>query len=171
MATSLPGAVDEKRLQAIEVAAMPLFGLELRDEDAADPRVRRYLEDLAPGTALELIGEIRELREALRGVVSVLEEAGFTREAHGMLDEAERGTPAWRAVARAWEACGAAPGCVLRYTRGPARTFPTPEAALAAAVESLEMNEAYPEAIEVEGTAVMDTAAILRAWEDRHDPG
>lgn len=171
MATSLPGTVDEKRLQAIEVAAMPLFGLELREEAAADPRVRRYLEDLAPGTALELIGEVRELREALRGVVSVLEEAGFTREAYRALEEAERASPRWRAVRRAWEAGGDAPEYVLRYTRGEARTFRTPEAALAAAVESLEMNEAYPEAIEVEGTPVMNTAAILRAWEERHDPG
>jgi hypothetical protein len=62
---------------------------------------------------------------------------------------------------------------VLRWVRGShrgERTFFTPEAALAAAIEAIEVNEMYPQAIEVDGARVMDTAAILRAWEERHNP-
>ena len=77
---------------------------------------------------------------------------------------------------KVWAAAGVShptPSCVLRWVRGShrgERTFFTPEAALAAAIEAIEVNEMYPQAIEVDGARVMDTAAILRAWEERHNP-
>lgn len=176
MATPQLGLVDDTRLRAIELAAAPLSGAGLRVEPA-DPRVRRYLEDLPPGAVLELIGEVRRLRAALGAATAALEAAGLTPEAYRALPEAERESPRWRAARELWEAAGAGPGAhpfVLRYADGsgrPPRAFPTREAALEAAVEALEMGDGYPEAIEEDGVRLMDCTAILRAWEERHDPG
>lgn len=170
------GLVDDTRLQAIELAAAPLSAAEPRVEPT-DPRVRRYLEDLPPGTVLELIAEVRRLRLALEGASAALAAAGFTPEAYRALDDAERESPLWRAARQVWEAGVAEPAggaYVLRYSGGAARgarSFPTAEAALAAAIEALEMSDGYPEAIEADGVCVMDCGAILRAWEERHDPG
>ena len=51
------------------------------------------------------------------------------------------------------------------------REFASTQKALEAAIAAIETNESYPEAIHVDGGCVMDRASILRAWEDRHDPG
>lgn len=175
MATQLHASVEESRLRTIERDAAPLSQVGLGERPAGDPRVRRYLEALPPRTALDLVDELRHLRRTLEGAVAVLHHMGFTTEAYLALDDAERASPLWRAVRRAWETTGGGPEYLLHTTRGAepeVRIFASREAALDAAIEALEMCEGYPEAIELQGgRRLMDRAAILRAWEERHDPG
>jgi hypothetical protein len=174
MATQAPVLFDESRLLTIELDAAPLTEVALGAGAEDDPRLKRYLETFPPSTALHLVQEVRELRAALRGAVSVLESAGYTLDAYCRLDEAERESPEWTAVRRAREACAAWPEYVMRYTRGGqehSRSFSTREAALDGAIEVIEMREGYPRVIEMEGRNLMDCNDILHAWEDRHDPG
>lgn len=124
---------------------------------------------------LDRIENLGSLRRALASAMMALESAGYTLDAYCSLGEEERDAPAWRAVRQAWEATGKGPKYVLHLSRGSrsgVRAFATRQEALEAAIEALEMCEAYPDRIEYEGGArLMDRAAILRAWEERHDPG
>ena len=144
-------------------------------EEDGDRHLRRYTDTVLANPVHELASRVRSLRRALLGAIGALEHAGYTVKAYCALDEAERSSPTWRAVRKAWEAAGHGPRYYLRFAPGtprPMRVYPTRHAALEAAIEALEMCEGYPEAIELEGGArIMDCSAILRAWEDRHDPG
>jgi hypothetical protein len=128
-----------------------------------------------PAPQLTELDESR-LHDALAAATAAFARLGFTPDAFAETDEEERAEPLWADVLKVWAAAGVphpTPSCVLRYARGSRRgerTFFTPEAALAAAIEAIETNEMYPQAIEVDGTRVMDTAAILHAWEERHNP-
>jgi hypothetical protein len=136
--------------------------------------IEREATPLTPQVSVELCQRIRELRGALEGAVAVLDGAGYSLDAYYALDEAQRESPTWKAVRRAREACGAWPEFVMRYARGGqelSRSYPSRQAALDGAIEVLEMREGYPSAIETQGRHLMDCNAILRAWEDRHDPG
>jgi hypothetical protein len=125
-----------------------------------------------------LLPELDEsrLQDALVAATSAFARLGFTPDAFAETEEEERAEPLWTDVLKVWAAAGVphpTPSCVLRLARGSRRgerTFFTTEAALAAAIEAIEMNEMYPETIEVNGERVMDIAAILHAWEERHNP-
>lgn len=168
------GWMDESRLRTIEIDAAALSGVEFARGSPEVVKLQQYLRSLPPGTALEMVEQIRELRAALEGAVQLLEAVGYSRERHDELTNRERDSSAWRAVRRAWEAAGSGSEFVLRYTIGGKsvpRAHPTRKAALEAALEGLELGEGCPEAIEQRGIRVMDSAAILSVWEDRHDPG
>lgn len=118
------------------------------------------------------------LADALRQAVRALALRGVTPQAFAALSAPERGEEVWEAAAQAWRAAGVdfelPSRVVLRCSGGgdPEEfEFVTPRRALEAAISAIELNESYPEAIEVDGRCVMDRASILRAWEDRHDPG
>ena len=122
--------------------------------------------------------EVRLLREVLNDAVRALARRGVTPAVYATLPEADRGRELWKEAVRIWQAAGVAPEptqrVVLRCTcagQGEEQEFASPRAALEAAIASIEVNERYPEAIEVDGRCFMDRASILRAWEDRHDPG
>lgn len=167
--------LTEQTLRTIDLEAAAVTEVEVATASASDAWVRRYLAAFPPRTALQLVERARELRAGLRGAVEALEGEGYTHAAWEVLTPEEREAPVWRAVRRSWELMAETPAAVLRFSRGGeslTRAFPTPEAALHAAIDTLEMCDGYPEAIESEsGEQLMDTAAILRAWEDRHDPG
>src|SRR5687768_15026661 len=151
MATQACGVFDEVRLQTIELDAAPLTQIELGGGPEGDSRIRKYLEVLPPRAALELIRELRDVRDALDGAVAALERAGFTVEAYCALSDAEQDSPTWRAVRRARQVSGSWPEFVMRYTHGGehhARSFPTRAAALNAAIEVLEMHEGHPDWID-----------------------
>ena len=123
---------------------------------------------------LSLDEQVRELRGALEGAVEVLAAAGYSAERYRFLTEGERASPLWAKARRVWEAVRPEGAFIVRYgsgTRGPERAYTTLEAALAAAVDSVEEGDGCPESIESGGTRLMDRTAILGAWEDRHDPG
>ncbi len=122
--------------------------------------------------------EVRLLREALDDAVRVLARRGVTPSAFARLPEQERARELWVEAVRIWKAAGVAPEpaprVVLRCTAlpdGEEIEFASPQGALEAAIAAIETNESYPEAIEVDGRCIMDRASILRAWEERHDPG
>lgn len=122
--------------------------------------------------------ETQRLRAALDDAVRALARCGVTPATLATLSERERGNQLWQEAARVWTAAGVdfelPCRVVLRCTgREPseAQEFASPEVALEAAIAAIEVNESYPEAIEVDGRCIMDRASILRAWEDRHDPG
>lgn len=130
-----------------------------------------------PATQPSPSADFPELRAALDAATRVLDAAGITPEAYAALDAASRDTPFWADAKRVWAARTAAASperCVLRLARGGAitqRAYPTADAALQAAIEAIEMNEAYPRSIERDGSVVYDGAEILRQWEERHMPG
>jgi hypothetical protein len=164
--------LDETRLRMIELESSPLPA---GASGGPTDWVRRYLQELPPGAALRMVEQLREVRGALVAAVGVLERAGYDRARYEQLSEEERGSADWVTMVRCWALVGPAPVYHLRVTHGQQtreRAFPTPEAALAAAIETLEMNDGYPEAITgTGGEMVMGCAEILRAWEERHDPG
>lgn len=167
-------SMDESRLRTIEIDAAALSRVEFAREPPEAGKIQQYLRSIPPTTALEMIEQIRELRAALDGAVEVLEAAGYSQEKYDGLTDGERDSAIWSAVQRAWQAAGAGSEFVLRYSIGGkrgARAYPTCEAALEAALEGLELGEGCPEAIERRGSRLLDSAAILSAWEDRHDPG
>jgi hypothetical protein len=167
---------DEKALRMLELESAPVAGGDGGGTAAPDEGwVRRYLQACPPRLALQLVERTRALRQALGASSRALEALGYTREAYAALPAAERATTPWAAQAGAWALISAAPGAVLRFTRGEevhSREFVSPQEALNAAIEALEMCEGYPQSIENgAGERLMDAAAILRAWEERHDPG
>ena len=116
------------------------------------------------------------LHAALAAAASAFARLGYTPDAFAATEEEQRSAPLWRDVLKVWAAAGVehpTPSCILRYVRGSQRgerTFFTPEAALHAAIDAIELNEMYPQAIELDGVRIMDSAAILHAWEERHNP-
>jgi hypothetical protein len=167
-------SLDDARLNSLELQAVALTRIARPDAAVSDGQRLDYREALSPSAALELIASVRNLRQGLDSAMKALEGAGYTLAAYCALDEAGRNSAIWRAVRQAWEATGQAPKYVLRYARGNhnVAAYPSHQAALEAAIESLEMCEGYPVAIELEGgTRLMDNAAILQAWGERHDPG
>ena len=116
------------------------------------------------------------LPAGLAAAVSALGRLGYTPEAFERASDEERRSDLWCEVLQVWEAAGvphATPSCVMRYTRGPERgerTYYSAEAALSDAIDAIESNELHPEAILVDGARLMDTAAILHAWQERHNP-
>ncbi len=128
-----------------------------------------------PAPQVTRLDETR-MHDALAAATSAFARLGFTPDAFAETGEEERAEPLWADVLKVWAAAGVqhpTPAYVLRYARGSRRgerTFFTAEAALAAAIEAIEINEMYPETIEVNGERVMDIAAILHAWEERHNP-
>jgi hypothetical protein len=164
--------LDDARLLVLEKEVLSRRAL---SRSGADSRAGDSSEAVSPAIAIDLIGNVRTLRHTLSNMSNALEAAGYTHEAYLGLDATERNAPIWRAIREMWETTGKAPRYILRFAgsarRGPS-TFTTPEAALEAAIESLEMCEGYPDAIELEGGGrLMDCAAILQAWQERHDPG
>lgn len=140
--------------------------------------VQAALRSTQPETPNDLMSEVRLLREVLNDAVRVLARRGVTPAAFARLPEAERNREVWTEAVRVWRAAGVAPEppqrVVLRSTagdHGEEKVFSSPQGALEAAIAAIEENAGYPEAIEVDGRCVMDRASILRAWEDRHDPG
>lgn len=125
-----------------------------------------------------LLSEVHMLREVLGDAVRALSRRGVTPAAYAALPEPERGQEVWREAVRVWKAAGIAPlparRVVLRCSDGgpgEEHVFASAQVALEAAIAAIEANESYPEAIVVDGRCIMDRASILRAWEDRHDPG
>jgi hypothetical protein len=166
---------DENRLRMIDLEATPIPDPGASGGVPMGDWVRRYLEEFPPGAALRLLHETRQLRDALGGVIAILERNGYSRDSFATLDEAERNSDDWVAVQQCWSLTEPRPSFLLRVSRGEVTTevaFPSREEALAAAIESLEMLNGYPEAILLpDGQSVMNCAEILRAWEERHDPG
>lgn len=142
-----------------------------------DPDVRRSLESVRPRTVADLIEEIHRLRDALGGAIELLADKGYTTDAYGRLSEGEQKGEQWQAMMRLWKAAGAEPRpgsrVVLRFTTDSGhgeREYPTLQAALEAALAEVESGRDYPEGIDVDGRPVLGRSAILREWEDRHDP-
>jgi hypothetical protein len=166
---------DESRLRMIDLEATSTPASGEYEGPTREAWVRRYLEEFPPGAALRLVREIRQLRDALDRAISILDSNGYSRESFARLDEAERTSENWVAVQQCWSLTEPRPSFLLRVSRGEAvsdTAFASREEALAAAIESLEMLNGYPEAILLpDGEPVMNCAEILRAWEDRHDPG
>jgi hypothetical protein len=142
------------------------------------PEAQAALQEAQQPKAPDARSEVVHLREALRQAVRALALRGVTPAAFGSLSDEERGQEVWVSAAHAWRAAGVdfelPTRVVLRCSSGrdlEEHEFSSPRGALEAAIAAIELNESYPEAIEVDGRCVMDRASILRAWEDRHDPG
>lgn len=166
---------DENRLRMIDLEATPIPASGAHGTEPMGEWVRRYLEEFPPGAALRLVHEARQLRDALRNVIAILDSNGYSREVFDRLSEVERSNEDWVAVQKCWSLTEPRPAFLLRVSRGDVTTevaFPSRDEALAAAIESLEMLNGYPESILLpDGQPVMSCAEILRAWEERHDPG
>jgi hypothetical protein len=166
---------DENRLRMIDLEATPGVDPATQSGERMEGWARRYLQEFPPAAALRLVNETRQLRSTLLAVITILEAKGYSREAFAALSQAERSSQDWVAVQQCWSLAEAPPSFLLRVSRGELTTevaFASREEALAAAIESLEMLNGYPEAIVLpDGRPVMNCAEILRAWEERHDPG
>lgn len=142
------------------------------------PEAQAALQEAQHPNGPDTRSEIVHLSEALRQAVRALALRGVTPAAYASLSDAERGEEMWAAATHAWRAAGVdfelPTRVVLRCSSGSdleVHEFSSPRGALEAAIAAIELNESYPEAIEVDGRCLMDRASILRAWEDRHDPG
>lgn len=164
--------VEATRKLERRISSLPDLGVL---SEVTDPRIRRYLSALPPKIASKLLTRAIQMRKALDGAAELFESFGYSVAAYCDLEDAERDTPEWRAVKAVWDASGRGPRYILRYTSGGRRyvgVYRCYQDALEAGVETIESCSGYPEAIEMEGgNVVMDVAAILRAWEDRHEPG
>jgi hypothetical protein len=141
------------------------------------PELRRSLESFRPRTVADLLEEIHRLRDALGSAIKVLAGKGYTPDAYRRLSEGEQRCEPWLTMTRLWKTAGVETEprsrVVLRFTTDSGRgehEYPTLQAAVEAAIAEVESGRDYPEGIDVDGRPVLDRSAILREWEERHDP-